>query len=133
MFGLTGFTLLIFINFGCAERQADKNATPQMPDIIFILADSLGYDDLDSFGQENIQAPNLDRLAGKGTHFTNQNGGSTVRTPSRAVLMTGPHAGHAPLHNSMKNPGWSISAAVWNRNVSEDITRRRLYHQSNWA
>jgi len=64
------------------------------PNIIFILADDLGYGDLGCYGQQQIQTPNLDRLAAQGTRFTDCYAGSTVCAPSRCCLMTGLHTGH---------------------------------------
>src|SRR5262249_38869597 len=64
------------------------------PNILFILADDLGYGDLGCYGQTRIQTPNLDHLAGAGMRFTSFYAGSTVCAPSRAALMTGQHSGH---------------------------------------
>ena len=61
------------------------------PNIVFILADDLGYGDLGCYGQKQIQTPNLDRLAAEGMRFTNAYAGSTVCAPSRCCLMTGVH------------------------------------------
>jgi arylsulfatase A-like enzyme len=64
------------------------------PNIVFILADDLGYGDLSCYGQRQFQTPNIDRLASAGMRFTNFYAGSTVCAPSRCVLMTGLHTGH---------------------------------------
>jgi arylsulfatase A-like enzyme len=64
------------------------------PNIIFILADDLGYGDLGCYGQKQIQTPNLDRLAAEGMRFTDHYAGTTVCAPSRCSLMTGLHTGH---------------------------------------
>ncbi len=64
------------------------------PNIIFILADDLGYGDLSAFGQTRFRTPNLDRLAAEGMTFTQHYSGSTVCAPSRSALMTGQHTGH---------------------------------------
>src|SRR5712692_8634081 len=61
------------------------------PNIIFILADDLGYGDLGCYGQTRIKTPNIDRLAAEGMRFTQCYAGSTVCAPSRAALMTGFH------------------------------------------
>jgi len=66
------------------------------PNIIFILADDLGYGDLGCYGQKRLKTPNLDRLAAEGVRFTQHYAGSTVCAPSRFTLMTGYHIGHAP-------------------------------------
>lgn len=64
------------------------------PNIIFILADDLGYGDLGCYGQKTIKTENLDRMAKEGIRFTDHYAGSTVCAPSRCVLMTGLHTGH---------------------------------------
>jgi arylsulfatase A-like enzyme len=74
------------------------------PNVIFVLADDLGYGDLGCYGQKRIQTPNLDRLAAEGMRFTHCYAGSTVCAPSRAVLMTGLHTGHARIRGNAKVP-----------------------------
>jgi len=64
------------------------------PNIIFIMADDLGYGDLGCYGQKEIKTPNIDRLAAEGMRFTDHYAGSTVCAPSRCSLMTGLHTGH---------------------------------------
>jgi arylsulfatase A-like enzyme len=73
---------------------------PVKPNIIFILADDLGYGDLGCYGQERIRTPNLDRLAAEGVRFTQAYSGSTVCAPSRCVLMTGKHTGHSTVRGN---------------------------------
>jgi len=65
------------------------------PNIIFVLADDLGYGDLGCYGQTRIETPHLNRLASEGMRFTSAYAGSTVCAPSRCSLMTGYHTGHA--------------------------------------
>lgn len=67
---------------------------PLKPNVVFILADDLGYGDLGCYGQQQIKTPNLDKLAAGGMRFTQFYAGSTVCAPSRSVLMTGQHTGH---------------------------------------
>jgi len=74
------------------------------PNIVFILADDLGYGDLGCYGQQQIQTPNLDRLAAEGIRFTQCYAGSTVCAPSRCVLMTGLHTGHARVRGNALVP-----------------------------
>jgi arylsulfatase len=69
--------------------------TPRPPNIVFILADDLGYAELGCYGQKKIRTPYLDRLAKEGIRFTQFYCGNAVCAPSRCVLMTGKHAGHA--------------------------------------
>lgn len=75
------------------------------PNIIFVLADDLGYGDLGSYGQEKIATPYLDRLANEGLRFTQFYAGSTVCAPSRSVLMTGRHMGHTTVRGNAGNRG----------------------------
>ncbi len=72
------------------------------PNIVFILADDLGYGDLGCYGQKEIQTPNLDRLAANGIRFTQAYAGATVCAPSRCCLMTGKHGGHGTVRGNKK-------------------------------
>src|SRR3954469_8759024 len=73
---------------------------PYKPNIVFILADDLGYGDLGCYGQERIRTPRLDRMASEGMRFTQCYAGSTVCAPSRCALMTGLHAGHGTIRGN---------------------------------
>jgi len=75
--------------------QTQKTAAAPKPNIIFILADDLGYGDLGCYGQKEIQTPHIDQMAVEGMRFTDHYAGSTVCAPSRCCLMTGFHTGHA--------------------------------------
>lgn len=77
------------------------NAEPLRPNIIFIMADDLGYGDLGCYGQRLIHTPNIDRLATQGLRFTQAYAGGAVCTPSRSVLMTGLHNGHTPARDNI--------------------------------
>lgn len=76
----------------------------QKPNIIFIVADDLGYGDIEPFGQRLIKTPNLSRMAEEGMKFTNHYAGTSVCAPSRCVLMTGLHTGHAEIRGNLQNP-----------------------------
>jgi arylsulfatase A-like enzyme len=67
------------------------------PNIVFILADDLGYGHVGCYGQERIQTPNIDRLADEGMRFTSAYSGSSVCAPSRSVFLTGFHGGHTSI------------------------------------
>lgn len=70
------------------------------PNIIFLLADDMGYGELGSYGQKTIKTPFLDDLASKGMRFTDFYAGTSVCSPSRAVLMTGKHTGHLSIRGN---------------------------------
>ncbi|MBX3438498.1 MAG: sulfatase-like hydrolase/transferase, partial [Planctomycetaceae bacterium] len=80
---------------------AAKGSRAPRPNIVFILADDLGYGDLGCYGQQMIQTPQLDRLASEGMRFTQCYAGSTVCAPSRCCLMTGVHNGHARIRDNI--------------------------------
>jgi arylsulfatase A-like enzyme len=73
---------------------------PRRPNIIFILCDDLGYGDVGCYGQEKIRTPNIDQLAREGIRFTQHYSGHNVCAPSRCVLMTGKHPGHAYIRDN---------------------------------
>ena len=80
-------------------------AAPIRPNIIFIMADDLGYGDLGCYGQKVIETPRLDRMATEGMRFTQCYAGSPVCAPSRSVLMTGRHTGHTTVRGNMSRHG----------------------------
>lgn len=77
----------------------------ERPNILFILADDLGYADLACYGNEYIQTPNIDRLAATGARFTHCYAGSAVSSPSRCTLMTGKHTGHSTIRDNFVQAG----------------------------
>lgn len=83
-----------------AAGAAIAPATPRKPNIVFIIADDLGYSDVGCYGQEKIRTPHIDRLAAEGMRFTDAYSGCTVCAPSRSVLMTGLHMGHTPIRSN---------------------------------
>jgi arylsulfatase A-like enzyme len=70
------------------------------PNLIFIMADDLGYGDLGCYGQQVITTPHIDRMAAEGLRFTHFYAGATVCAPSRSVLMTGLHHGHTRVRGN---------------------------------
>jgi arylsulfatase A-like enzyme len=72
------------------------------PNILFILADDLGYGDTGCYGQKQILTPSIDRIASEGIRFTQAYAGSTVCAPSRCSLMTGLHTGHATVRGNKR-------------------------------
>ena len=72
----------------------------ERPNLIWIMADDLGYGDLGCYGQKVIATPHLDRMAREGLRFTQFYAGATVCAPSRSVLMTGQHHGHTRVRGN---------------------------------
>ena len=86
------------------EPEKGAAAKAVKPNIIFILADDLGQEDLGCYGQKLIKTPRLDRMAAEGTRYTQAYCGTTVCAPSRASLMTGLHCGHCPIRANRPVP-----------------------------
>ena len=88
---------------GCGAAPAEQKA--QKPNIVFILADDLGYGDLSCYGQQRFSTPNIDSLAASGMLFTQCYSGTTVSAPSRSCLLTGLHSGHTFVRGNIEvNP-----------------------------
>jgi len=86
--------------FSCSGSD-EKFGVPPKPNIVFLLADDLGYGELGSYGQKVIKTPVLDKLAEQGMRFTNFYAGSPMCAPSRAVMLTGKHAGTATIRGNI--------------------------------
>lgn len=114
--------LCVTMLFAATIAAADK------PNIIFVLADDLGYGDLGCYGQKIIQTPCLDRMAAEGLRFTQFYAGSTVCAPSRSVLMTGLHTGHTPVRG---NAGPENSGAQMLRDA--DVTVAEVLRSAGYA
>lgn len=78
------------------------SGTTQTPNVIFILADDLGYGDISCDGQKLYSTPNIDRLAAEGMKFNNGYAGTSVCAPSRCSLLTGLNTGHTPVRGNME-------------------------------
>ena len=112
--------------FAATVALSDEAAIEKKPNVLFILADDLGYGDLGCYGQKIIQTPHLDRMAAEGMRFTQFYAGSTVCAPSRSVLMTGQHLGHTRVRGNAGN-----SAAQMLR--ADDVTVAKVLQQSGYA
>ncbi len=98
------------------DSAQSRSAPPhRSPNIIFILADDLGYGDLGCFGQSLIRTPNLDRLAAQGMRLTQHYSGNAVCAPSRCVLMTGKHPGNAIVRDNRGLPAAAVRDGVPDR------------------
>lgn len=121
MLRLCSLFALVTLSFFC-PAVAQPNPPPN---IIFILADDLGYGELGCYGQQQILTPHLDRMAAEGMRFTQFYAGSTVCAPSRSVLMTGRHVGHTRVRG---NGGGAAQ-----RLASEDVTVARVLRNAGYA
>lgn len=92
--------LLTTLGFLAVSSQVTHAA--EKPNIIYIMADDLGYGDLGCYGQTEIQTPHIDTLASEGMRFTQHYSGSTVCAPSRCALMTGLHTGHCYIRGNKR-------------------------------
>jgi len=93
-----GFGASVILTGSCGN-----NPAPEKPNIIYILADDLGYGDLGCYGQTKIHTPHIDRIAGEGIRFTQHYAGCTVSAPSRSSLVTGLHTGHTPIRGNKEH------------------------------
>jgi len=103
---LFALSSLLFLTLSCAKQPAEDIKSSTAPNIIYILADDMGYGDVGVYGQTKIKTPNIDKLASGGMRFTQHYAGSTVCGPSRASLLTGFHSGHSSIRG---NPKWTNS------------------------
>ena len=88
-----------------------QDAFGQKPNVVYILADDLGYNELGCYGQTKIRTPNVDRLAAEGVRFTDHYSASAVCAPTRCMLLTGKHSGHAYIR---ANDEMGDRGDVWN-------------------
>ncbi len=94
------------LRYSCLLPRPSSIVAQEKPDadkplnVVFILADDLGWGELGCYGQKKIPTPNLDQLAGQGMRFTQHYSGAPVCAPSRCVLMTGKHLGHAEIRGN---------------------------------
>lgn len=111
---------------------AAERSVADRPNIIWIMADDLGYGDLGCYGQKEIRTPCIDRLAREGMRFTQCYAGSTVCAPTRCVLMTGKHTGHCRVRgNSARLPDSRESILVPLR--PDDVTVAELLKEAGYA
>ena len=104
-FQIIFLSFLLLVNYAC-----DFSVETQRPNIIYILADDLGYGEVGAFGQKVIETPNIDNLAKSGMIFTNHYSGAPVCAPARSVLLTGKHSGNTHIR---ANGEWSERGNVW--------------------
>lgn len=126
---LAGLTLLVVLlgNFTTLPGCWAQVTQPARPNLIWIMADDLGYGELGCYGQQLIQTPHLDRMAREGLRFTQFYSGATVCAPSRSVLMTGQHHGRTRVRG---NAGANNRRAQALR--ADDVTVAKLLQQAGY-
>lgn len=97
--------VVLFVNLHTVQAQ-ELQKTKQLPNIIYIMADDLGYAELGCYSQTKIKTPNIDRLAAEGIRLTQHYSGAPVCAPSRCVLMTGKHTGHSEVRGNKEVGTW---------------------------
>lgn len=113
--------LLGAVAFSCKEtKEKPMEIANENPNIIYILADDLGYGEIGVFGQEIIETPNIDALANEGMLFTQHYTSAPVCAPARYMFLTGKHSGHAFIRG---NHEWGDRGKVWDyRAMAKDST-----------
>ncbi|TVZ14692.1 arylsulfatase [Maribacter sp. MAR_2009_72] len=113
--------LFIALSFlSCNEEKKSEAPTEQKPNIIYILADDLGYAEIGVFGQEKIETPHIDALAKQGMIFTQHYSSAPVCAPARYMFLTGKHSGKAFIRG---NDEWNERGDVWNyKAMAKDST-----------
>ena len=123
------FTLLFLVTLlSCSSPPPEPAAPASRPNIIYVMADDLGWGDLGSYGQEKIRTPFLDQMAAEGMRFTDHYSGSPVCAPSRCVLMTGRHAGHATVRGNFE-----VSPEGQMALPASDVTVAELLKEAGYA
>ena len=121
-------TLAVAVLSALSLSEPGTAAAGDRPNVIFILADDLGYGDLGSYGQTVIRTPALDKVAADGIRFTQFYAGATVCAPSRSVLMTGQHTGHTHVRGNARGPDMTAQSLR-----DEDITVAEVLKSAGYA
>ncbi len=88
--------LALALGSAAASVGLASEKAPERPNVVIIYADDLGYGDLECYGAKNVKTPNVNRLAGEGTRFTNAHAVAATSTPSRYSMLTGQYAWRRP-------------------------------------
>ncbi len=115
--------LVGLLTFSTASMRGTERSAPR-PNIVFILADDLGYGEIGSYGQKLIQTPRIDQMAREGMRFTQFYAGATVCAPSRSVLMTGQHQGHTRVRGNAAGLAQSLR--------SNDVTVAKVLQSAGY-
>lgn len=123
---ITGMVVAVATPSEMLAQQKLEKATPERPNIVFILADDMGYGDLHCYGNEYIQTPNIDKLAATGTNFSQAYAGSGISSPSRCALMTGKNTGHSRIRDNQCPVGGKVGIKINPKGDTTYIHRANL-------
>lgn len=125
---------LLLLTCGTGSANTPPADEPKRLNVVFILADDLGWGELGCYGQRKIPTPNIDRLAAEGTRFTQHYAGAPVCAPSRCVLMTGKHLGHAEIRNNQQAKVKYPEFPTGQHPLSDSaLTVAQLFQQAGYA
>ena len=121
-----------------ACRAAGSSWGKRKPNVVFILADDLGYAEVGCYGQKKIKTPNIDKLAAEGMRFTQAYSGNPVCAPSRCTLMTGLHTGHAQIRGNRQvggKEGWVLGSTIGGQwpIVEDTFTVAKMFKQAGYV
>lgn len=118
---------------GCSSVISEKKNSNPKPNIVFIMADDLGYQELGCYGQKKIKTPNIDKLAAEGMKFTDFYSACAVCAPARCSLMTGKHGGHAYVRNNYEIKKGNIPYQGQLPLPADEVTVAELLKQQGYA
>ena len=117
---LSGILSVFVLSITTPLQAVEKKG--QLPNIVFIMVDDMGYHDLGCYGSKTILTPNIDRMAKEGLRFTDCYSGDTVCASARSTLMTGYHKGHTPVRGN--SGGIPL--------FPEDVTVAEILKKAGW-
>lgn len=111
-----------------------EDAPARKLNVVFILADDLGWGETGCYGQQKVPTPNIDRLAAQGMRFTQHYSGAPVCAPSRCVLMTGKHLGHAEIRGNLQAKAKFPEFSEGQHPISaQSVTLARVFRDAGYA
>ena len=119
---------LLFLVLGFFLASTSCNSSPDLPNIIFIMADDLGYGDLGCYGAEKINTPNIDKIAGEGMIFTDAHSPASVCTPTRYAILTGRYCWRTRLKKEVLWDGYSRNLIEPGRKTIGHMMKSKGYH-----
>jgi len=130
-YGTVSLTTLSFSSLGQAAGR-------KKPNVVFILADDLGYAEVGCYGQKKIRTPHIDALAVQGLRFTQAYSGNPVCAPSRCTLMTGLHTGHSQIRSNKElggTEGWKLGSTIGGQWPLEEgtFTVAKMFQQAGYT